>query len=136
MFSILHVVSAVFIAGPLAIMPVAALRSIRTGDSERAAAAGKSIRLLSYLSLIIVITGFGVLGMADPKYDLSVTTPWVLASLILYAAALLVTLVVTVPAFQHAGRRPGTPLYARAVASSGIATLCLAVVVVLMVWKP
>ncbi|SDZ56300.1 DUF2269 family protein [Herbiconiux ginsengi] len=136
LFSILHVVSAVFIVGPIAIMPMAALRSLRTGDTQRAMGSAKSIRLLSYLSLIIVITGFGVMGMADPKYNLNITTPWVLASLILYAVALLATLIVTVPAFQHSGRQPYSSAYARAAASSGIATLCLIAVVILMVWKP
>lgn len=33
LFSILHVVSAVFIVGPIAIMPMSALRSLRTGDT-------------------------------------------------------------------------------------------------------
>lgn len=137
LFSILHVVSAVFIVGPIAIMPMAALRSLRTGDTQRATASAKSIRLLSYLSLIIVITGFGVMGMADPKYNLSITTPWVLASLILYAVALLATLIVTVPAFQHANsQQPQTFAYTRAVTSSSVATLSLVAVVVLMVWKP
>lgn len=137
LFSILHVVSAVFIVGPIAIMPMAALRSLRTGDADRAGASAKSIRLLSYLSLIIVITGFGVMGMADPKYNLSITTPWVLASLILYVVALLATLLVTVPAFQHADReRPRASVYTRAVISSSIATVSLIAVVVLMVWKP
>lgn len=74
LFNILHVVSAVFIIGPIAIMPMAALRSLRHGDNERSIKTGKSVRLLSYLSLIVVVTGFGVMGMADPKYDLTITT--------------------------------------------------------------
>jgi len=136
LFSILHVLAAVFIVGPIAIMSMAALRTLRTGDTARAAATAKSIRLLSYLSLIVVITGFGVMGMADPEYDLTITTPWVLASLILYAVALLATLAITVPALRHADRSARTSACARTVVSSGIATLCLAAAVVLMVWKP
>lgn len=42
------------------------------------------------------------MGMADPTYNLSITTPWVVASLILYVIALLATLIVTVPVLQHA----------------------------------
>lgn len=132
-FSILHVVAAVFIVGPLAIAPMTALRTLRTGSAKQAATAAKSIRLYSYLSLVVVVTGFGVMGMADPKYDLTITTPWVLASLILYAVALLATLAVTVPALLHTDR---TSAYERTAASSGLATLCLIAVVVLMVWKP
>ena len=74
--------------------------------------------------------------MADPKYDLTITTPWVLTSLILYAVALLATLAITVPALQTADGDTRASAYARATTSSGIATLCLTAVVVLMVWKP
>ncbi|WP_396659010.1 DUF2269 family protein [Microbacterium oxydans] len=136
LFSILHVTSAVFVVGPMAIMPMAALRSLRHGDNERSIKSGRSIRLLSYLSLIVVVTGFGVMGMADPKYDLTITTPWVLGSLVLYVVALLTTLIVTVPALGHPGRQTTKGAYARAAISSGLATLCLVAVVILMVWKP
>lgn len=140
LFTTLHVLSAVLIVGPLAIMPMTALRTLRTGDTTRAAAAAaaaaRSIRLFSYLSLITAITGFGVMGMADPRNDLSITTPWVLASLLLYSLALLVTLAVTVPAFHHPEEKTRASRYARATASSGIATLCLTAVTVLMAWKP
>ncbi|WP_223627312.1 DUF2269 family protein [Microbacterium sp. EST19A] len=136
LFSILHVTSAVFVVGPMAIMPMAAMRSLRHGDNERSIKSGRSVRLLSYLSLIVMVTGFGVMGMADPKYDLTITTPWVLGSLVFYVVAVLATLVVTVPALVHPGRQTANPAYARAAISSGLATLCLVAVVILMVWKP
>lgn len=82
LFSILHVATAVFIIGPIAIIPMTGLRKLRTGDTTRATASSKSLRLLTYLSLLVVVTGFGVMGMATPKYDSSITTPWVLGSLI------------------------------------------------------
>ena len=135
-FSILHVVAAVFIVGPLAIMPMTALRTLRTGDTARAATAAKGMRLFSYLALLVAITGFGVMGMSDPQYDLTITTPWVLTSLILYAVALLATLAITAPALQHADGDRRASAYARAPASSRIATLCLTAAFVLMVWKP
>lgn len=136
LFTTLHVLSAVLIVGPLVIMPMTALRTLRTGDATRATSAARNIRLFSYLSLITAITGFGVMGMADPRYDLSITTPWVLASLLLYALALLATLAVTVPAFHHPEQKTRASRYVRATASSGIATLCLTAVTVLMAWKP
>lgn len=136
LLNVLHVVTAVFIIGPVAILPMTTLRTLRAGDRTRTAAAAKSIRLLGYLSLIVVITGYGLLEMADAQYDLSITTPWVLASLILYVVALLLTLLVVVPAFQHAEGGNSRAIYVRAAAGSGIATLCLIAVVVLMVWKP
>ena len=70
------------------------------------------------------------------RYDLTITTPWVLASLILYALALMATLAVTVPALLHADRRARTSAHARAATSAGLAALCLTAVVILMAWKP
>lgn len=136
MFSILHVVTAVFVIGPMAILPMTSLRILRAGDTSRAASSARAIRLLSYLSLVVLVTGFGVMGMADPQYDLSVTTPWVLASIGLYFVALLVTLAVVVPAFQSAVRDSTRAIYTRAATGSGLASFCLLAVVVLMVWKP
>ncbi|EMQ96601.1 DUF2269 family protein [Paeniglutamicibacter gangotriensis] len=134
-FAVLHIAAAVFIVGPMAIMPMSTLRSLRGGDTVRVHASARSIRLLSYLSLIAFITGFGILGMVGEKWGLSVTTPWVLASVILYLVALLLTLAVVVPAFtRYDGRR--TSSYMQASISSGIASIALIAVVVLMVWKP
>lgn len=136
LFSILHVATAVFIIGPIAIMPMTGLRALRTGDSARATASAKSLRLLTYLSLLVVVTGFGVMGMADPKYDLSITTPWVLGSLILYVIAAALTLAIVVPAYLRPERRGPKQRYTRVAVSSGIAAISLVAVVVLMVWKP
>ncbi len=43
------------------------LRPLRTGDAARATASAKSVLLLTYLSVLVVVTGFGVMGMADPE---------------------------------------------------------------------
>ena len=102
----------------------------------RATASAKSLRLLTYLSALVIVTGFGVMGMADPKYDLSITTPWVLGSLILYVIAVALTLGIVIPTYLHPERREPKQRYSRAAASSGIATISLVAVVVLMVWKP
>lgn len=136
LFSIVHVATAVFIIGPIAIMPMTALRALRTGDTARATASAKSLRLLTYLSLLVVVTGFGVMGMADPKYDLSITTPWVLGSLILYVIAVALTLGIVIPTYLHPERREPKQRYTRVAVSSSIAAISLVAVVVLMVWKP
>lgn len=136
LFSILHVATAVFIIGPIAIIPMTGLHALRTGDTARAEASAKSVRLLTYLSLIVVVTGFGVMGMADPKYDLSITTPWVLGSLILYVIAVALTLGILIPTYLHPERREPKQRYTRAAVSSGIAAISLVAVLVLMVWKP
>ncbi len=167
--SILHVVAAVFLIGPMAILPMSAMGMLRRGRNSDVAALAKSTNLFSLLSLLVVVFGFGVLGMSDPKYNLSVTTGWVLISIIAYVVALALNLFVVVPAMRKAaagvevtagaraasgtgagsssqsGSSAGEPVgeksgartgYPQIAISSGIVTLLLVLVVVLMVWKP
>ncbi|GAA3875168.1 hypothetical protein GCM10022381_17310 [Leifsonia kafniensis] len=144
--SILHVVGAVFIVGPMAILPMSAMRAVRAGNAGQVAMLAKSTNLFSWLSLLVVIFGFGVMGMADEKFNLSITTGWILWSIILYVVALGLTLFLVVPTMRKAADAlegtPGTDAaagrasYPAIAAGSGIASLLLVAVVVLMVWKP
>lgn len=132
-FNILHVAAAVFLIGPIAILPMISLHSLRAGDRKTTAATARTLRLFSYLSLLVIVTGFAIMGMADPAYNLSITTPWVLASLVLYVGATLLTLAVVVRSFQ---RSTAPNSYVRALAGSVVSSLALLAAVVLMVWKP
>ena len=149
LFSVLHVVGAVFIVGPMSILPMTALRALRAGNGPQVSTLAKSTALFTYLSLIVFILGFALVGMADPKYHLSVTTPWVLWSIIAYALAIILSLALVVPALRRAAGRaadrstartaPASPTpagYAIISAGSGAVSLLLLLVVVLMVWKP
>ncbi|MDN4614347.1 DUF2269 family protein [Leifsonia sp. F6_8S_P_1B] len=139
LFSVLHVVSAVFIVGPMAILPMTAMRAVRAGNADQVGVLAKSTNLTSLLSLLVIVFGFGAMSLADKKYDLSITTPWILWSLILYAVALALTLFLVVPTMRRAAEalREGTASrYPAIAAGSGVATLLLVAVVVLMVWKP
>jgi uncharacterized membrane protein len=157
LFAILHVVTAVFIVGPMAIIPMTAMRAVRAGNASQVRTLAKSTNLLSLLSLLTVVFGFGVMGMSDPKFKLSVTTPWILWSIIAYIVALGLTLFVVVPAMRKAADAldtvpAGVPAdvstpaaeaaglesrgYPAIAAASGVASLLLLLVVVLMVWKP
>ena len=161
LLAVLHVVAAVFIVGPMAILPMTAMRAVRAGNASQVATLAKSTNLLSLLSLLVVVFGFGVMGLADKKYGLSVTTPWILWSIIAYIVALGLTLFLVVPAMRRAAEAldaraaagapaavttTGTPAaeaddlssrgYPAIAAGSGVASLLLVLVVVLMVWKP
>ena len=140
---VLHVVAAVFIVGPMAILPMTAMRAVRAGNGAQVAVLAKSTNIFSLLSLIVVIFGFGVMGTSE--YDTSVTTPWVLWSIILYVVALAISLFVVVPAMKKAADAlqssdgsvtTASAGYPAIAAGSGIASLLLVIVVVLMVWKP
>lgn len=147
LFNVLHVVSAVFIVGPMAILPMTGMRAIRAGQGTQAAVLAKSTSVFTWLSLLVAFFGFGVMGLSSAKDNFSVTTPWILASVILYLAALGLNLFLVVPAMRAAADRlqgsggegsetSGRKEYSRIAMGSGLASLLLVVVVVLMVWKP
>jgi uncharacterized membrane protein len=98
-----------------------------------------------------VIFGFGAMALADERFNLSITTPWILISIVLYVIALIVSLAMVVPIMRRAGRRlaengssgataksSGSSMseYSLIGMSSGISAVLLLVVVILMVWKP
>jgi uncharacterized membrane protein len=147
--NVLHVVGAVFIVGPMALLPMAALRALRGDSPSEVALLTKSTYLFSLLSLIVAVLGFGVMGMSAPRHHYTVATPWILSSIILYAVALLLSLFQVVPALRRAtaqlevsstSAQATTAVskdgYAAIAAGSGTVALLLVVVVVLMDWKP
>ena len=141
MMTALHVATAVFIVGPMAILPMTGLRSLRGGNAAQLRTLARSTALFTWLSLLTFVFGFGAMGMADPKFNLSFTTPWILWSIILYAIAFLLTIFVVVPRMTSAaadgaaeGAKPAN--YGIIAATSGLSALLLLAVVVLMIWKP
>jgi uncharacterized membrane protein len=143
--SILHVTTAVFIVGPMAILPMTGLRALRAGSAGQVRTLATSTTIFSWLSLLTFVLGFGAMSLAPKQYDLSITTPWILWSIILYVVAFVLSAFVAAPQMKRAAERlesapeGGTAAvagYGAIAASNGIASLLLVVVVVLMVWKP
>ena len=147
MLLVLHVVGSVFIVGPMAILPVSAMRALRAGNASQLATLAKSTELFSMLSIIVAVVGFPL--MWRDRHDLTFTTPWILISTVLYAVALLLNLFLVVPAIRRASAQlmvssssPSTTPkgsdrgYAAISAGSGVVSLLLVAVVVLMVWRP
>lgn len=147
LFNTLHIVAAVFIVGPMAILPMTAMRSIRAGEAGQVATLAKSVNLFTLLSIVVAFFGFGALGVSDPEEGFSFGSTWVLLSIVAYAIALAINLFVVVPAMRQAAEaitatagatapdaKPAG--YSRVAMGSGISSLLLVIVVVLMVWKP
>ena len=144
----LHVVAAVFIVGPMAILPQTALRAIRAEQGGMVEVLARSTMIFTLVSLLVAVFGFGALGTSPKRYGLTITTPWLLSSLILYLVAFAVSMFVVVPALREAADRlqhprPGSagstrtvPDYRRVAIGSGVVSLLLVVVTVLMVWRP
>ena len=141
----LHIVSGVFIVGPMAILPMSAMRSMRAGEAGQVASLAKSTNLFTLLSVLVALFGFGALGSRDNAF----ASTWVWLSIVLYAVALAISLFLVVPAMRAASeilaeqsaagtRAAGTKVagYSRVAMGSGIASLLLVAVVVLMVIKP
>jgi len=140
LLNILHVAGAVFIVGPMAILPMTGMRAVRAGQAGQVTTLAKSTFIFSLLSLLVIIFGFGVMGMSDPKYHTSFASTWIWLSIVLYVIALGLTLFLVVPTMRKASAdiTAGTAAksYAPIAAGSGIASLGLLAVGVLMVWKP
>ena len=101
LFAVLHVVTAVFVVGPMAILPMTAMRAARARNGAQVGALAKATSTFSLLSLVVFLLGFAVLGMSDPKDHYSFASAWIVWSMILYVVALAVNLFVTVPAMKR-----------------------------------
>ncbi|HKT56225.1 MAG TPA: DUF2269 family protein [Microbacterium sp.] len=148
LIDILHIGTAVFIVGPMAILPMTGLRALRSGSAAQVTTLAKSTMIFSWLSLLTFVFGFGAMSLAPKQYDLSFTTPWILTSVILYVIAFALSAFVVVPQMNKAaeaieaagagadaaGSKPAG--YGAIAGTSGIVSLLLVVVVVLMIWKP
>lgn len=139
----LHVVAAVFVIGPMAILPMTAMRAVRAGNGPAVEVLARATRVFTLASILVAFLGFAVLGSVAKTDKISVTTGWVLTSILLYVVALGLSLFVVVPALESAGAAlatggadAGRAGYGRIAASSGVVALLLIAVTVLMVWRP
>ena len=139
--NILHVACAVFIIGPMAVLPHLAPRLLRGRHGDAVVSLAATTNVFSWLSLLTFIFGFGAMGMTADKYGTSFGDTWIWLSIVLYIIALLLNLLLVAPAMRRSGKAviadSGATVSAGPIAGgAGVATLCLIVVVVLMVWKP
>lgn len=139
----LHILTAVFVIGPMAVAAMTAPRLIRGGDASLAALRGvlRSTRYYPLASLIVVGLGFAIISKGPYGYHRSVTEPWILVSIILWALAAALTFFVVATFVERAitaieqgddARRLIGPI----AGAGGIASLCWVAIVVLMVVKP
>jgi hypothetical protein len=126
--SVLHLLGAVFIIGPMAILPMVGLSALRKGSFSMVLNIARTTRWLTYLSLAVAIAGFGLIP--------------ILASIVVYLIAFLLRATVVVPQLFRAAKvaaptgGEGTTRYPALAMSSGITAILLVLVVVLMVWRP
>jgi uncharacterized membrane protein len=150
----LHVIAAVFLIGPLVLVPMGGLRAIRLGDLGAVRNAARQTTVYGLLSLLVFGFGVAVVPTEPKRYDFA--TPWVTISMTLYIVTLGLVLGVVAPALNKAASLleardepvaatddPAPPTNpqldtarGRVAASSGVATLLLVAITVMMVVKP
>ena len=141
----LHLLAAIFAVGPLVGAATTASRALRTPDAAAATSAARMIRLYSYVSAVVVILGMGLMSQKAP-WDSSeevakIGDTWIWLSLLLWVAAMAVSLGLLVPSLTKAaaeigaGRGVGS-LTGRAAAGGGVVGLTYAAIVLLMVYQP
>jgi hypothetical protein len=141
----LHLLTAVFAIGPLVGAATTAARGLRGNDATATESAARTLTIYSYASVLVIIFGFGLLSSKTPYGDHG--TPgdfgdlWVWVSVVLWIAALAITLGLVVPALRKATAAIGAKsdvasLTARVSAGGGVVALLFAVIVFLMVYRP
>ncbi|MFM6974546.1 MAG: DUF2269 family protein [Agromyces sp.] len=139
-FAILHIALAVFIIGPMAILPHTGLAALRRGDAGTVRTIERSTTIFAFISLLVFMLGFAALGVAPKDEGWSFSSGWIIWSVVFYVVALGLTLFTVLPNLRkgaeqlEAGEKPTG--YGALAASNGITTLLLVLVVVLMTWKP
>lgn len=142
LFLTLHLLTAVFIVGPLVQTTTTATRGLRTADASATAAAARNAGIYAYASLVVVFIGFGLMSMKeDGKTAGSMGELWIWLSALLWAVGVALTLAVIVPTLQKATTAitngdSVAALKGRVAASGGITGLLFIVIIVLMVYKP
>ncbi|GAA4188129.1 hypothetical protein GCM10022288_14150 [Gryllotalpicola kribbensis] len=146
-FIALHVIFAVFIIGPMALLPHTGLRALRVHDAKQVRGLARSTSIFSWASLIVFVLGFAALGTADIPF----TRLWVWLSVVLYAGAFVLSVFVIVPNLNRgaeeitsAGASPAVEgeklarpaAYSAVAATAGVTTILLVVVVILMAFRP
>lgn len=139
----LHLLTVVFVIGPLAIAGVAAPRALEGGSAAapRLRSAHRTVQRYSVASLLTPLLGTAMIGLGGIGKQWDYGDVWVSASYALYIVAVLASLLVAAPAIKGAaaaleGGSSTEVFRGRMQAAAGGAALAWLVIVVLMVWKP
>ena len=137
-----HLIFVVFAVGPLVHAATTAGRGIRTGDGTATASASRVLRIYSYVSVLVIVAGMGLMSQKEDGHKLGeFSDAWIWVSLVLWLVAIGLVLGVMVPTLDKATKDIGeqksvVTLTARVAASGGVVALLFLVIVVLMVYKP
>lgn len=141
----LHLLFAIFAIGPLVHAATTASRGVRRKDAVAALAAARMLRVYAVTSVLVVLVGFALMSLTDPsdkgQHVGEFTQTWIWLSTVLWAVAVVLVLLVLVPALREVGellgrQQPVASLTARVAATGGVVGLIFAGIVFLMVYQP
>jgi len=141
MFS-LHLLFAIFAIGPLVHAATTASRGIRQRDAKATAYCARMARIYAYVSVLVVIFGFGLMASKeDGRQVAKVSDTWLWLSTLLWLIAVVLVLAVIVPALDKAtalisAQESPASLTGRAAAAGGVVGIAFTVIVFLMVYRP
>jgi uncharacterized membrane protein len=103
-FLALHVLLAIFLIGPLAMIPMTALRSIRRRQAAQLHGAARQTMIYGLASIAVFLLGFAIVGTEPAAHKISLGAPWLTISMTLYVIALVLVLAVLVPSMRGAAK--------------------------------
>lgn len=142
LFFTLHMLFAIFIVGPLVYATTTAGRGLRTADTAAIASAVRTARVYGIASVLVVLTGMALASTKENGHEVArFSETWIWVALILWLAAVAITLAVVVPGLRRAEAmlsrsEPVAALAGRVAAAGGVVGLLFAAIVVLMVYQP
>ena len=137
-----HLVFVVFAIGPLVHAATTASRGVRRGDGAATASAARMLRIYAYVSVLVVIAGFGLMSQKEDGVKLAeFSDVWIWLSLVLWLLAMAVVLGVLVPTLNKVTKLieaedSVVTVTARVAAAGGVVALIFLAIVVIMVYKP
>jgi uncharacterized membrane protein len=131
----LHVVTAIFVIGPLVAAANQAPRALRSGDAGAVRTLARLVTVYGWTSLAVAVFGA---GLVQKKYDHEWSEAWLPISLVLFVVAAALVLGLLAPLLRRAAAAAGgsAELAGRAAAVAGVASICYVAIAVLMVYQP
>jgi uncharacterized membrane protein len=137
-----HLLLVVFTVGPLLHVAKTASRGIRHGDASATAAASRSLRIYGYVSVLVVIAGFGLMSQKRHGEQLGeFSDVWIWLSLLLWLLAMAVVLGELVPTLNKVTElikvEDSVVGYtARTIIAGSVVAAIFFAIIVLMVYQP
>jgi len=137
-----HLLLVVFTVGPLMHVAKTASRGIRHGDATATAAASRSLRIYGYVSVLVVIAGFGLMSQKRRGEKLGeFSDVWIWLSLLLWLLAMAVVLGELVPTLNKVTKlievEDSVVGYtARSIIAGSVVAAIFFAIIVLMVYQP